>query len=1412
MVQSSEGSPPSTSGAAPASEVGESPVGSPPASVGAPACVFLACAVCCTVHAYHLNVESNRWVIDSGATCHVAKNLSSLSNRRSCHVQLRTAGGGTTSVTEVGSATVATGDTSLHLSGALHVPDAPANLFSMSAYLKQYPLHSFVVSAATIALLDEHGRELATGQCDDSGLFYFDPVYFTEFAGLNDHLHGPKRRSPVPVCPRDEHQYESLSQLHDILGHRAASSIKTAVLSGQLKGFDKVLKLKLPPAHEVANCQECLRAHQNANPVPPQAHEKANEIGNRLYADLAGPFPEASYNGNKYALFIVDDLSSVLWISFHRHKSESFNELKYRIEWIEKRGGEVKEVRSDPGGEFIGKNLKAWMKEHLIDWIHGPAKGSHHQGKPERCIQTIKRSLHAMLYRSNLPFMYWEAAAEYATYIHNRFPTRANENYAAPMKYWYGIQGGDRRICDATSVPDAALEATGGDPSVPNLSHLPGCFGIALDLNVSEDTTLSRQGDPATNPHGMEFNSKRGVYLGFREGVGKGYQFLNLQTGLPELRVNAIPDRTCFPTVPDATLANLRAKEARRVHAENTEVIKAEKALAKAEKKRQDLLDKEEKARIKEALRITKAETQAAEDRIRLAAKEAKAAQQREQAARKQEERALKANEKARATEAKLQAAADKKAQLESQQHAQAQRNTSQKLNQTLQDVQTAGQSLSPEEARELYEIQTALPSARPKLTSTQKQEQQLLEQAKAKSLSRTQAAYKRSQRYLNRKFNRKLPAHIERANLVTSVDSVRVWQPSPVPPKVQTYFAARLETLLYIMCIIPTIASVFMSGAIFNTNVDAVPMKEDHIERCAYLFSKTQAPHDVDPKHYYNAINPRRPDRTSWISAMEDELLSITKCKVWEEYRGPLPTGATALNTTWVYKKKMINGNLDKYKARLCVQGCHQEKGVNFDQTYAPVVGTKADRMLMSLAASKEMYIRQMDVKTAFLNGDIDMPNIFLKIPNGVRLQDPSATHLLLKKSLYGLKQSPRIWNLCLSEFLISQGFESFRSDRCVWVKHSNTAKLHDHNTVYCSMYVDDLLIYGANLTQVHTLQDALRDQFEMSDLGSPAHYLGKTIRRTSDTGAIHLDLQHYTEDIIDTFKPHILQHQKTVEHARMATRYDGDTIFQRHLPMAAKAKLRVYHCSTTDPLLPESTSDANTDLHGTKELYQKIMGRLTFLQCQTRPDISFAVNALSRYKDKPCVSHWASLMWLLQYLHSNSAYGITYAQSTNNALDTTLIGYCDSDWAGDADTSKSTTGYIFKLAGGVVSYSSKRQRSVTRSATEAELFAAADAVQEALWIRKFLAEAGFPQKQSTLIFEDNQGCIAISENGINSNSRLRHVNLRMHFVEESVQAQQIRLHYIPTRRNIADLLTKNVSLPVQRELFKYLVSPSRV
>ncbi len=201
----------------------------------------------------------------------------------------------------------------------------------------------------------------------------------------------------------------------------------------------------------------------------------------------------------------------------------------------------------------------------------------------------------------------------------------------------------------------------------------------------------------------------------------------------------------------------------------------------------------------------------------------------------------------------------------------------------------------------------------------------------------------------------------------------------------------------------------------------------------------------------------------------------------------------------------------------------------------------------------------------------------------------------------------------------------------------------------------------------------------------------------------------------------------------------------------------------------------------------YAQVVGSLLYLSVTTRPDIAQAVGVLSKFMSNPMSAHWQAAKGVLRYLTGTLDYGITFAGG-----DTTVIGYCDADFAGDLDTRRSTTGYVFIMNGGAISWQSKRQPTVAASTTEAEYMAAAQATKEALWLRKLLADLKL-DTGTMIIKADNQSAIKILKNPILS-ARSKHIDVIYHFARERVARQDVKFEYIDTEHMIADALTKAV------------------
>ena len=456
-----------------------------------------------------------------------------------------------------------------------------------------------------------------------------------------------------------------------------------------------------------------------------------------------------------------------------------------------------------------------------------------------------------------------------------------------------------------------------------------------------------------------------------------------------------------------------------------------------------------------------------------------------------------------------------------------------------------------------------------------------------------------------------------------------------------------------------------------------------------------------------------------------------------------PRPKSRKIVSTKWIYKTKYkADSSLDKHKARLVARGFTQRPGVDFDETYAPTARMTTIRTLFSLAAHHQWPLYQMDVKSAFLNGVLDN-EVYVEQPPGFTVPDKEDWVYRLQKALYGLKQAGRQWYITLDQFLVKLGLRRTHSD-------ANCYVLSDGSLVAIILvYVDDLIFTGSWTSRIEAMMRAMETQFEMTDLGLLHYFLGFEIYQTPR--GIFFSQQKYTRSILERFQ-------------MTSCRPIGT------------------------PLEPAE----NVSLHDPSpqidlDRYRNVVGCLVWLS-YSRPDICYAVSILSSFSTKPRQQHWNCAMRTLRYIRGTFDHGVFYRHSSG----CTLFGWCDSDWAGNPDTRRSTTGVVFTLGSGPISWSSKRQPTVALSSTEAEYRAACFAACEAIWLRRLLGELSFPQAATTLLC-DNQSCIAIAKNPI-FHARTKHIEVQYHYVRERVLAGELLLQYVPTAENAADILTKAV------------------
>lgn len=486
-------------------------------------------------------------------------------------------------------------------------------------------------------------------------------------------------------------------------------------------------------------------------------------------------------------------------------------------------------------------------------------------------------------------------------------------------------------------------------------------------------------------------------------------------------------------------------------------------------------------------------------------------------------------------------------------------------------------------------------------------------------------------------------------------------------------------------------------------------------------------------------------PDVDDWKEAVHNEMDSILSNGTWE--LTDRPYGCKPVGCKWVFKKKLKpDGTIDKYKARLVAKGYTQKEGEDYFDTYSPVARMTTIRVLLSLAASYGLIIHQMDVKTAFLNGELE-EEIYMDQPDGFVVKGEERKVCKLLKSLYGLKQAPKQWHEKFERTLTSAGFVINEADRCVYYRHGGG------NSVILCLYVDDILIFGTNINAINEVKSFLSKSFDMKDLGEADVILN--IKLIQDKSGITLTQSHYVEKVLNRFG--------FMDSKPSPTPYDPSVTLRKNKK------------ETRDQLR-----------------YSQIVGSLMYLASATRPDISFAVSKLSRFMSNPGDDHWHALERVLCYLRGTMSYGITY--SGHPAV---LEGYSDSNWISDVDVLYATSGYVFTHGGGAVSWRSCKQTILTRSTMEAELTALDTATVEAEWLRELLMDLPVVEKPVPAILMncDNQTVIAKVNNSKDNAKSSRHVKRRLKSVRKLRNSGVITVTYIQTDKNLADPFTKGLS-----------------
>jgi len=490
-------------------------------------------------------------------------------------------------------------------------------------------------------------------------------------------------------------------------------------------------------------------------------------------------------------------------------------------------------------------------------------------------------------------------------------------------------------------------------------------------------------------------------------------------------------------------------------------------------------------------------------------------------------------------------------------------------------------------------------------------------------------------------------------------------------------------------------------------------------------------------PTTYREAMNTD--EKEQWEAAMREEINSLLKNKTWTLVQKP--DGVKPINGRWVFARKYnSDGSVKLWKSRFVAKGFQQIKGENFTDTYAPVTRYASIRILLALAAINKMEITQCDIKTAFLNATLE-EDVYMFQPEG--WSDPEKPEWVCKlnKSIYGLKQSPMRWNQCFSEFLAEFGLIQSKADPCIYCKQD------PEDTIYISIYVDDVLCVTKKPQTSKRLMEAIKNRFDMR-IEQVSNYVGLEISRDKDFSVI-IKQKAYIENILNRFGM-----------------IDAKPI---SIPMQPR----------TDVTTAEESDE--------KFPYQEVVGSLIYLTTLTRPDLAFAVGFLARFMSNYNQTHWKMVRYVLRYIKATMDFGIKFHAGD----EIKLVGYSDASFAECPETRKSTTGYLFMMGKSPIIWNSSRQPIVTLSSTESEYVALCSAVTEEIWIRKFLREIGIKLHTPTPIMVDNLSSIGLAKTE-QFHKRSKHIDTRFHFVREQVAKKEVDLQYIDTNNQLADILTK--------------------
>jgi hypothetical protein len=568
-----------------------------------------------------------------------------------------------------------------------------------------------------------------------------------------------------------------------------------------------------------------------------------------------------------------------------------------------------------------------------------------------------------------------------------------------------------------------------------------------------------------------------------------------------------------------------------------------------------------------------------------------------------------------------------------------------------------------------------------------------------------------------------------------------------------------------------PSVAGTASKGIPHESNMDRVHEEIRASNECTHLRKADAALYkdadltllssDNDPKDFKDAMS--HADTAEWRTSIGEEVQSLKDHNVFTLIpRKEVPVGRKVIPSKAVFHYKLDeSGNVARRKSRIVAKGFAQKPGIDFNETYAPVARMESMRTVLHIGATHDWDIHQMDIKTAFLHGELE-EEIYMEQPAGAKEPGKEDHVARLNKTLYRLMQAAREWNKRLNAAMVEMGYVRITVDHCVYTRMTKVG------TSIVAVHVDDMVATASTAEEMMNLKADLRKVFDLVDLGEVQWLLGMGVKRDRKLKTIALSQTAYIEKI--------------------SKRLRLDNANPIWTPLDKNVILSKAQC----PMTEHKQEDMK------KHPYLVAVGSMMYAAMGTRPDVAFAVAHLSQFSSNPRQTHWTAAQRVIRYLLTTKDKCLMLGGSKP----LTLVGYTDSDWGSDVNCRRSVSGYVFTLGGGAITWSSKKQPTVVTSSTEGEYMASCHATKEAIWLRTLLKLIGFGQTVATTIYCDNESAIMLTKDP-SFHARTKHIDIQHHFVREHIESGDVKFIHLPTHEMPAGALTK----PLTRPQFRYLV-----